>query len=420
MRKKPIIIVCLTIVALMLAGGGLLSGALPAIGDGGTSTFLDFDPAFYIPPADLSIYQPGDLIRSEIEPGMEQSILLGATAHRIMYRSEGALGQPIGAVAMVFIPAIETPADGWDIAVWAHGTTSTGDTCAPTMYSSLYHSQWVGYGKPVKAFLLDGYMAVAPDYEGLGTPGNHTWMASEATGQVIIDAVKAARQLGYETSGRFGVFGHSQGAFATRAVSVLATPETLGDMELVGTVEAGGAMTTSEDLDFLFPRLALSPQGGAVFLMYTEHAIRALNPDFDSANFLGPALLPLIEAAEAECWEEFNARFTPLDVGGDDYLNPGFASDPDYRAWAGMALDPMDDTAMNAPVLLFNVTKDAFFQVDDMYAVADNLCAAGAEVESIVLDGKSHDYMTYGGMPIVRQWLADRFAGEPVNTTCDE
>jgi len=69
-------------------------------------------------------------------------------------------------------------------------------------------------------------------------------------------------------------------------------------------------------------------------------------------------------------------------------------------------------------VLTINVTRDAFFQVDDMVTLGENLCAAGVEVENLLLQGKNHDYLTYGGLHIVRGWLAERFAGEPMITSC--
>ena len=387
----------------------------------GGHELLDYDPALYDPPADLSIYQRGDIIRSEIETGMDQSIVLGATTYRVMYLSEGALGQPIGAVALMAVPPDETPAGGWDMAVWAHGSIGVGDNCAPSKWPHLYEGPWTGYGMPLKGFLLDGYLTVAVDFEGLGTPGNHTYVNARSGANTIIDAAKAARQLGYATSGRFAVFGHSAGSHTARATNVLATAEILGDMELVGTVEANNALNTPEDVYDLMIGASLHPLGGgANYLAWMAHGIQAINPDFDPANLLGPILLDLFDEAEVQCWEELNANFSPQDVGGDDYLNPNFASDPDVQAYAEAIVFGMDGVGSNAPVLVINATGDGLFQVDDMYTLGDNLCAAGVEVENLVLMGKTHDYITYGGMHIVRSWIADRFAGEPVNTTCGE
>jgi hypothetical protein len=188
----------------------------------------------------------------------------------------------------------------------------------------------------------------------------------------------------------------------------------------VGTVEANGPLNTAEDVFDFISALSMYPGAGAVLVMYFEHGIRATRPGFDSANFLGPVLLPLIQAAEDECWEEFVDRFSPTDVGGDNYLNPDFASDPDVQAYAEEAVWGMDGVGSNAPVLVINVTGDAAVQVDDMVTLGDNLCAAGVEVENLILEGKGIDYVTMGGLHLVRAWLADRFAGMPMVTTCDE
>ena len=72
------------------------------------------------------------------------------------------------ATSLVFTPNTPPSVGGWPIVVWAHGTTG-----------------WQMLAHQVKAVLADstkdliskllaaGYVVVAPDYEGLGTPGIH-------------------------------------------------------------------------------------------------------------------------------------------------------------------------------------------------------------------------------------------------------
>ena len=56
-------------------------------------------------------------------------------------------------------------------------------------------------------------MAVT-DYEGLSTPGPHPYLNGEAVADDVVDAVRASRQLGVPTTGRWVVAGFSQGGHA--------------------------------------------------------------------------------------------------------------------------------------------------------------------------------------------------------------
>ena len=60
-----------------------------------------------------------------------------------------------------------------------------------------------------------GYVVVATDYEGLGTPGTHPYLVGESEARGVLDIVKAAQQIP-ETgaSNKTFVWGQSQGGQA--------------------------------------------------------------------------------------------------------------------------------------------------------------------------------------------------------------
>lgn len=132
----------------------------------------------------------------------------------ILYKMLGVDGDETVASTLVFVPKIPVvaPSKGYPIVVWAHGTTGVADACAPS-------SQGLGsYASVIQALLNAGYIVVAPDYEGLGTVGNHPFLNLKSEAFSITDAVVAARDYlskqGLKVSNQWLTIGHSQGGHA--------------------------------------------------------------------------------------------------------------------------------------------------------------------------------------------------------------
>lgn len=133
----------------------------------------------------------------------------GSSAFTIRYRSTGIDGRPIETSGVVIVPRGPAPAAGRDIVAWAHGTTGIADACAPSATAAAF--QITG----LEALLQRGYVVVATDYEGLGTPGPHPYLAGPSAARSIFDAVRAARAMTQAAaSDRAVVVGISQGGHA--------------------------------------------------------------------------------------------------------------------------------------------------------------------------------------------------------------
>ena len=157
--------------------------------------------------------------------------LAGLEGYRVMYVSRGALGGKVFETGMVYVPtAGRVPRGGRPVMAWDHGTAGVGDSAAPSRYPWLYPepatAPWDWYAQWVGKLGRMGYVVTCPDYEGLGTPGLHTYLHAASQGRATIDAVRAAKQLAAKldvaTSRRWGVAGHSQGGQAALAAAELA------------------------------------------------------------------------------------------------------------------------------------------------------------------------------------------------------
>jgi len=129
---------------------------------------------------------------------------------------------------------------------WAHGTTGLGDAGCPSAQSNpaceltLYFAEGsqteIDFGVPgLESFIDDGWVVVATDYQGLGTPGRHQYTVNRTNAIDAVTIVHAARELPVGAGTKFGVTGWSQGGGAA-AASVELNPEDYGDLQIVGAV----------------------------------------------------------------------------------------------------------------------------------------------------------------------------------------
>jgi len=151
----------------------------------------------------------------------------------ILYRSSG--GQDPLVSGSVAIPKGKTPKGGWPVIAYAHGTTGSADTCAPTRGYDVNHL--TSYAFPLlNRWLKAGFAVVRTDYDGLGTRGVHQYLVGKSEGRSVLDSVLAARQLLPHTlSKRFVIAGHSQGGHAA-LFATAAAPHYARALRLRGTV----------------------------------------------------------------------------------------------------------------------------------------------------------------------------------------
>jgi hypothetical protein len=142
--------------------------------------------AFYEPPADLDAFENGDVIWAEVLDAPD-----GVLAWKVLYRSESIGGDAIAVSGVVTAPDAPAPDGGRPVVTWAHGTTGTADQCAPSRGGEPIDSVF-----EYRAAVDAGYVAVATDYEGLGTPGLHPYLVGESQGRGVLDVVRAARAIG--------------------------------------------------------------------------------------------------------------------------------------------------------------------------------------------------------------------------------
>ena len=187
-----------------------------------TNGQLSQDPFYSVSP-DHASASPGVPLKVEKDTNTSLYNLPPATAlSRFIFQSENFNGSPVPVSAYVLWPySPRTLSDGYQVVVWAHGTSGGSANAAPSRIKYL----WQHYLGPFQ-LALQGYVVVAPDYSGLGISqdGNrkhitHEYMASPSQANDVVFSVLAAQMAFPELSKQFVVVGHSQGGGAAWAVA---------------------------------------------------------------------------------------------------------------------------------------------------------------------------------------------------------
>lgn len=145
-----------------------------------------------------------------------------ASSIKVMtYNMTNVQGKTATATAMVLFPKATQPKDGYRVVVWEHGTVGVGDGCAPSKNAINPRFKILA-----ETLLAAGYVIVAPDYEGLGTPGVHPYLNLSSEAKSALAAVKAVKEhYGAQLKGDWMSIGQSQGGHASLGTAEFANTD---------------------------------------------------------------------------------------------------------------------------------------------------------------------------------------------------
>jgi pimeloyl-ACP methyl ester carboxylesterase len=347
----------------------------------------------------------GSLIREELRSGAA----VGATAHKVLYRSTKPDGTAIAVSGIVIVPAGQAPAGGWPIVAWAHPTTGVVPRCAPSLAIFLFQ-QMAGS----RRLLEGGYAIAATDYPGLGTPGPHPYLVGESEARAVIDSVRAARSFpGLQKSSRFAVWGQSQGGQASLFTGMIAksyAPE----LRLVGVAAAAPAT----DLATLMTD-DLNTMGGRNLTAITVWSwSRVYGASMEEV--VAPAAIPTVNALAEQCIEGAFDLYVrekmsaPLERTFLSVKNP--ATLEPYRTLLERNTAGVLPTEI--PVFLSQGLKDELVCPAVTHAYMQRLGKAGSTVKTLDLPNASHGFAGYDSADAAVGWMADRFAGQANPNDC--
>ncbi len=279
----------------------LLAGALGQVATAAARAKVPTGPGgvrFYKPPKNLPRAH-GKLIWDRKAGGLVP-LSASSSTKLVLYTSQTPRGKDVAVSGSVSIPKGDPPKGGWPVITYAHGTTGTADVCAPSRIANGgLANDYVTYINPeLNDWLKAGYAVVRTDYQGLGTPGTHTFLIGTAEGRSVLDIVRAARQLDPDIGKRYLIAGHSQGGHAALFAAGEAAKYT-PDLKLRGTVAYAPASHMRDEANAL-PLLTSPSPLSALAALIVEGAA-ADNPKVNVPKLLSDPALALYPQVRKVC-----------------------------------------------------------------------------------------------------------------------
>lgn len=370
---------------------------------------------FYTIPATLPA-QNGAIIKQEVSSFYLEPLKLTpalADVQRVMYKSTNSQGKPNAVTGTVLMP--KTP---WlslgprPLVAFAPGTKGNSDACAPSKRLATGEDY---EGAILKGLLAAGYAVTIPDYEGVGTALPATYMSRIATGNAVLDAVRAAQNSGMPglaTNGPVLLSGYSQGGEAVAAASELAASYAPG-------LNIKGAYAGAPPADLV--KLATYIEGGLyqAFLLSAVSGVAAAE-NLDITKYANAEGLAAIAANDKLCTIESILPSAFKDTSkytlSGKKLSVLVQTDPVLRA----AVDKqrIGKVAPKFPVLVAQSRLDDVVEPTQAKTMAKQWCQGGATVQFVDSLAPTHVAAAARFQSDMFGFLAARSAGLPAANNC--
>lgn len=326
----------------------------------------------------------------------------GATVYRVMYVSRTELGAPSYVTGLVYVPDKPAGPNGYNVISWAHGTNGMAPICAPSLSPQ-------GAVPSLNQLLNAGYVVVASDYQGEGTPGLLPYLAGKVAAQNTIDIVRAAHHIpGLQLTKSYLVWGHSEGGQTALFVWHIAK-QYAPELNLVGVV--AGAPPSQLQLIYSFLSGRNSP-----FKYYVLMVALGWNTAY--GNKLAP-LNQVFKPLAYQVTKNYGHQCAIKDaLDAIHYkLSQLTKTDPnELPTWHKLivANDPESFTQpTHIPLLIIHGSKDEQIPVLTSQLLAQHLCSIGAQLQRWLYPGQNHESVIPVSTNDMLHWINDRFEDKP-------
>ncbi|WP_066365796.1 lipase family protein [Herbidospora mongoliensis] len=352
---------------------------------------------------------PGDVVEATpttvyLAPG--KLLEVPARAWHLRYRSTSAVGG-----SNIVSGTLLVPKSGYigkrPIVGYAVGTHGLGDQCAPSAAMANGTELELAF---VSLMLLKGWAVAVTDYEGLGTPGDHTYMAGKAQAHAVLDSIRAATRVsgaGLSTGGPVAIMGYSQGGSSAGWAAQL-QPAYAPELRLRG-VAAGGVPA---DLK----KVAENLDGGGDFGLSAAAGLGfdAAYPELRLGDYLTPEGAALFADARDDCVGDLRDKLagrTLAELTTQDVMNR-----PDWTA--RLQENRLGGTKPSVPMFVWHGTGDEIIPIAVSRTLRSEWCAKGATVTWTSVPAPDHVLGAVEGGPLAIAWLAGRMLGLPAFGNC--
>ncbi|MGH0237079.1 lipase family protein [Sinorhizobium meliloti] len=396
-----------TIVAALVLSAALgeskaaAQSLVPDIKDGPLgSTFWD----------DIPTRVPDDAKRGQIYWATERSDAPeGSKGWNVIYATEGADGGLTYVSGEIYLPT-ESATQSRQLVLWNHETVGMQDSCAPSRRSLVNLVDTWGIRIPaLKELLKKGFVVVASDYQGLGTPGATAYLNGSAQARASLDAVRFAQDFpGANVGPRFATYGWSQGGQTSLWLAHL-QESYAPELQLLGV---GAIAPAARHWDLT--EYDLTTTGGGGYYISGMVGLHVGHPELKLRDVLSVDGLEMLESLSAGCWaivEQTKGKPTTV-FANQEGLKPG-------KPWREL-LEEYDAflPVKNVPFVFFQGDKDDAVPAELTRKVAKDLCEQGVTVDYRESKGLDHVSIVPAAVAALPDWFEERFKGSVSKSAC--
>ncbi len=324
----------------------------------------------------------------------------GVVVYKIGYETIDATGNPTTASGAVAVPTengqpLTTPLP---VISYQHGTLLLKNE-APSRGVSISTSGAFEASEILVGIALasTGYIAVMPDYVGLGdSPGRHPYVHAASEASAVIDMLRATRALakenGFSESGQLFLMGYSQGGHATLAAQQEIERNHADEFEVTASAAGAGPYDLSGSMVDVM--LAEEPYPRPFYLPYV---LLAYNDTYDigtgqtglfKTNAPTPErpysdIIPALFDGKNDA-TTVNKELPPIPIQVlTDAFVQGVRDDANHPLRRALAENDLYDWAPKAPIRLYHCSGDVTVSVCNSAQAFKQLRINGGSVELI-------------------------------------
>ncbi|MGB3198370.1 MAG: alpha/beta fold hydrolase [Saprospiraceae bacterium] len=283
-----------------------------------------------------------------------------------------------------------------------------GDQCAPSRtVDPVAKISWIN------SMLSKGWVVVATDYAGLGTPGTEAYLIGQAEAHDVLNSVRAVQNIASAQAGnRFAVWGHSQGGHSALFTANLVNSYA-PELSLVGTVASAPAVE-------LVPLMSQQYTQPVSWVIGPEVAISwpANYPELSIDDVLTPPALNNYQKVAQDCIEEAALIGIVRGKLGQQFFTTNLADVPSWKtvmqAQTAPTLQP------NQPLMVAESLTDTVVLPNTTALYIQRACQADSNLNSLWLTNVNHIQLQTVISPSVINWIGDRFADRPNSSSCGQ
>lgn len=408
----------LAVIAASATAASVLTAAPAAAEPMSPAPVAQANEEFYQPPSPLPDGDDGDIIRHEETTFFLDPLKLTrapADAQRVMYLSNDTHGEPNAVTGTVLTPHKEWDGPGErPIVGYAAGTQGMADRCAP---SRAMESGTEYEGIFIKGMLARGYAVALTDYEGLGTPGVHTYVNRKASAHAVLDMVRAAQRLpeaDLPSDGPVLTAGYSQGGGASAAAAEL-QPEYAPDLDL------RGSFAGAPPADLAAVAEQLDGHYAAAFLLFAVAGMHEAYPNLGIDEMLNDKGREVRTKIENSCTGDGligNLLRRTSELTADGRPIGAYLDEEPFRS--AVEEQRIGTVPPQAPVYVAHSRLDDIVPYEQGRDMARSWCGGGATVQFDTVAIPTHVGGYVAAYPKAYRWLDQRVKGEQPPTNCGE